>query len=72
MSGVIDWEVAVVYGAKDRYSRVKLWEDISRMHDSDSPLLVGEGISIGSCRMMTRRGGRPFSFFLELQIWGNL
>ncbi|PKU84403.1 hypothetical protein MA16_Dca002916 [Dendrobium catenatum] len=70
MANNIDWEVAVVYGGKDRYSRRLLWNDISRSHSVDCPLLVGGGgILTVFCLRRIRRGVSHFSFHLLLVKW---
>ncbi|XP_020695903.2 uncharacterized protein LOC110109264 [Dendrobium catenatum] len=54
-------EVAVVYANKDRYVRRHVWEDISKAHNLDAPLLVGGDFN---CIMSQeeKKGGKAFHF----------
>ncbi|XP_020682981.2 uncharacterized protein LOC110099977 [Dendrobium catenatum] len=54
-------EVAVVYANKDRYVRRHAWEDISKAHNLDAPLLVGGDFN---CIMSQeeKKGGKAFHF----------
>ncbi|KAI0522496.1 hypothetical protein KFK09_004875 [Dendrobium nobile] len=55
------WEIAVVYADKDRYTRMAVWEDISKHHTRDVPLVVGGDFN---CIMAKeeKKGGKAFHF----------
>ncbi|XP_020690684.1 uncharacterized protein LOC110105495 [Dendrobium catenatum] len=64
------WKHAVVYVVKDRYTRQRIWEDISQHHVANAPLVVvGDfncimGGGHFNCIMAKseKKGGRPFVF----------
>ncbi|PKU77443.1 hypothetical protein MA16_Dca025996 [Dendrobium catenatum] len=61
LPNAFDWEIAIVYADKDRYCRKHVWEDISRYHNMESPLLVGGDFN---CIMSheEKKGGKTFHF----------
>ncbi|XP_020693255.1 uncharacterized protein LOC110107353 [Dendrobium catenatum] len=63
-------EVAVVYANKDRYIRNQVWEDISKTHNMDAPLLVGGDFN---CIMSQedKKGGKAFHFSGAAGDMGN-
>ncbi|XP_020688348.1 uncharacterized protein LOC110103831 [Dendrobium catenatum] len=60
-SNTVGWEIAMVYANNDRYVRRQLWEDISRHHTADVPLVVGGDFN---CILAPgeKKGGRPFFY----------
>ncbi|XP_020683391.1 uncharacterized protein LOC110100294 [Dendrobium catenatum] len=61
IANTLDWEVAVVYADKERYTRKGFWEDISKFHALDSPLLVGGDFNCILAKE-EKKGGRAFHF----------
>ncbi|PKU62829.1 hypothetical protein MA16_Dca027340 [Dendrobium catenatum] len=57
----VNWEIEVVYADKDRYTRMAIWEDISKYHTGDVSLLVGGDFYCIMARE-EKKGGKAFHF----------
>ncbi|KAI0510952.1 hypothetical protein KFK09_011565 [Dendrobium nobile] len=69
-SNTVGWEIALVYANNDRYVRRQLWEDISRHHTADVPLVVGGDFN---CILAPgeKKGGRPFFYSQAVSEMGD-